>query len=145
MSQELSMLPMRVRNEIAVAKLVDKIRFMPSHPLQVSCARPTIINKERSKWLIKCKDIYRKFAPRIDARAVEVVEVIKAHAPWDMPSIIHCINHTVSKLTSTNKELKSVEIQDIQKLPVGLITIQLDPNQIREQQLHSSSTKKFHA
>ena len=78
MSQELSMLPVRVRNEIAVAKLVDKIRFMPSHPLHVSCARPTIINKERSKWLIKCKDIYRKFAPRIDDRAVEV---IKDHAP----------------------------------------------------------------
>ena len=70
MSQELSMLPVRVRSEIAVAKLVDKIRFMPSHPLHVSCARPTIINKERSKWLIKCKDIYRKFAPRIDDRAV---------------------------------------------------------------------------
>ena len=53
MSQELSMLPVRVRNEIAVAKLVDKIRFIPSHPLHVSCARPTVINKERSKWLIK--------------------------------------------------------------------------------------------
>ena len=116
MGQELSMLPVRVRSEIAVAKLVDKIRFMPSDPLHVSCARPTIINKERSKWLIKCKDIYRKFAPRIDDRAVEV---IKDHAPWDTPSIIYCINHTLGKLTSTNKELKSVAIQDMQKLPVG--------------------------
>ena len=51
MSQELSMLPVRVRTEIAVAKLVDNTRFMPSHPLHVFCARPTIINKERSKWL----------------------------------------------------------------------------------------------
>ena len=142
MSQELSMIPVRVRSEIAVAKLVDKIRFMPSHPLHVSCARPTIINKERSKWLIKCKDIYRKFAPRIDDRAVEV---IKDHAPWDTPFIIYCINHTLSKLTSTNKELKSVAIQDMQSFQSELITIQMDPNQIRGQQLHSSSTKPFHA
>ena len=47
---------------------------MPSHPLHVSCARPTIINKERSKWLIKCKDIYRKFAPKVDDRAVKVIK-----------------------------------------------------------------------
>ena len=85
MSQELFMLPVRVRNEIAVTKLVDKIRFMPSHSLHVSCARPTITNKARSKWLIKCKDNCQKFAPRIDDRAVEV---IKDHAPWDTPSII---------------------------------------------------------
>ena len=89
---------------------------MPSHPLHFSCARPTIINKERSKWLIKCKDNYRKFAPRIDDRTVEVN---KDHAPWDTPSIIYCINHTLSKLTSTNKKLKSAAIQDMQKFPVG--------------------------
>ena len=58
MSQELTMLPVRVRSEIAVAKLVDKIKFMPSHPLHVSCARPAIIDKERSKWLIRCRDIH---------------------------------------------------------------------------------------
>ena len=35
-----------------------------------------------------------------------------------MPSITYCINHTLSKLTFTNKELKSAAIQDMQKLPV---------------------------
>ena len=48
MSQELSMLPVKVRNEIAVAKLVDKIRYMPSHPSQVSCARPTLTKTDQS-------------------------------------------------------------------------------------------------
>ena len=57
-----------------------------------------------------------KIRSKIDYRAVEV---IKAHAPWDTPSIIYCINHTLSKLTSTNKELKSAAIQDMQKIPVG--------------------------
>ena len=72
MSQELTMLPVRVRSEIAVAKLVDKIKFMPSHPLHVSCASPAIINKERSKWLIRCRDIHRKLAPKADDRTVEI-------------------------------------------------------------------------
>ena len=33
---------------------------------------------------------------------------------------LYCINHTLIKLKSTNKELKSVAIQDMQKLPVGI-------------------------
>ena len=78
-----------------------------------------------------------KIALRIDDRAVEE---IKDHAPYDTPSIIYCINHTLSKLSSTNKELKSAAIQEMQKLPVGTHYY----NQIGEQQLHSSSTKPFH-
>ena len=37
MGQELDILPLRTRCEITVAKLVDKVKFMTSHPLHVSC------------------------------------------------------------------------------------------------------------
>ena len=62
-NQELGILPVRVRYDIAVAKFIDKVRFMESNPLHVSCSRPVMIRKERSKWLLKCKDIYNKLSP----------------------------------------------------------------------------------
>ena len=51
MNQELGILPVRVRYEIAVAKFIDKVRFMESHPLHVSCSRPVMIRQERSKMV----------------------------------------------------------------------------------------------
>ena len=116
MSQELTMLPVRVRSEIAVAKLVDKIKFMPSHPLHVSCARPAIINKERSKWLIRCRDIHRKLAPRADDRTVEIFQ---DRAPWETSSIIYNVNHTITKTTSTPEELRTAAMHEMQNLPIG--------------------------
>ena len=68
MGQELDILPVRTRCEIRVAKFVDKVKFMTSHPLYVSCTRPAIINSERSKWLIKCREIYAKLTPARDDR-----------------------------------------------------------------------------
>ena len=116
MSQELTMLPVRVKSEIAVAKLVDKIKFMPSHPLHVSCARPAIINKERSKWLIRCRDIHRKLAPRADDRTVEIFQ---DRARWEASSIIYNVNHTITKTTSTPEELRTAAMHEMQNLPIG--------------------------
>ena len=116
MSRELSMLPVRARCEISVAKLIDKIRFMPSHPLHVSCARQSMINRERSKWLITCRDIYKKLSPRLDDRTMETFDVC---APWEALPITFHVNHTITKTSSTANDLKTTAIQEIQNLPSG--------------------------
>ena len=109
MSQELTILPVCVRSEIAAAKLVDKIKFMPSHLLHVSCARQAIVKKERSKWLIRCRDIHRKLAPRADDRTVEIFQDL---APWEALSIIYNVNHTLTKTTSTHEELRTAAMHN---------------------------------
>ena len=108
------MLPVRARCEISVAKLIDKIRFIPSHPLHVSCARQSMINRERSKWLIACRDIYKKLSPRLDDRKMETFDVC---APWEALPITFHVNHTVTKTSSTANDMKSTAMQEIQNLP----------------------------
>ena len=117
MSQELRMLHVRVTSEITVAKLVDMIKLMPSHPLHVSCARPAIINNKRSKWLIRCRDIHRKLGPRVNVD--RRVDIFEDRVPWEASSIIHNRNHTIIK-TSTPEELRTAIMYEMQNLPTGI-------------------------
>ena len=114
MNQELSILPVRVRYEIAVAKFIDKVRFMESHPLHVSCSRPVMIRQERSKWLLKCKDVYNKLSPRGDDRTLEIFE---EHAPWETPNVIYYVNHTMNKNNHSSEILRKAAESDMKDLP----------------------------
>ena len=116
MNQELGILPVRVRYEIAVAKFIDKVRFMESHPLHVSCSRPVMIRQERSKWLLKCKDIYNKLSPRGDDRTLEIFE---EHAPWETPKIIYYVNRTMNKNKHSSEILRKAAESDMKDLPTG--------------------------
>ena len=89
---------------------------MPSHPLHVSCAKQSMINRERSKWLIACRDIYKKLSPRLDDRTMETFDVC---APWEALPITFHVNHTITKTNSTANDMKSTAMQEIQNLPSG--------------------------
>ena len=117
MGQELNILPVRTRCEITVAKFVDKVKFMTSHPLHVSCTRQAIINSERSKLLIKCREIYAKLAPASDDRTLEAFD---DQAPWESTPILYRVNHTINKGEHTAEELKAASLRDVQSLPDGV-------------------------
>ena len=117
MGQELDILPVKTRCEITVAKLVDKVKFMTSHPLHVSCTRQAIINSERSKWLIKSREIYAKLAPASDDRTLEAFD---DQAPWESSPILYHVNHTINKGKHTGEELKAASLRDMQSLPDGV-------------------------
>ena len=116
MNEELGILPVRVRYEIAVAKFIDIVRFMESHSLHVSCSRPVMIRQKRSKWLLKCKDIYNKLLPRGDDRTLEIFE---EHALWETPKIIYYVNHTLNKNKHSSEILRKAAGSDMKDLPTG--------------------------
>ena len=120
-----------------MAKFIDKVRFMESHPLHVSCSRPVMIRKERSKWLLKCKDIYNKLSPRGHDRTLEIFE---EHAPWETPQIIYCANHTLNKTQHSSDILRKAAESDMKKIPINLY---LDLSKAFDSLLHEILLKKL--